>query len=79
MLLRTKVPFPRNAATPIFSHPLVLTYEKNHPEFIEIFPGKALEVKLLYPFLHVFLAIIAASRKLFQLKKVNAVSTVFFE
>ena len=43
----TMVPFSRNGATPIFSHLLVLTFEKNHLGFVELFLEKALETKLL--------------------------------
>ena len=59
----TLAPFSRNGATPIFSHLLILTYEKNHLGFAELFPEKALETKLLYASLHVFLATGAASQK----------------
>ena len=61
----TMVPFSRNGAIPIFSHFLVLTYEKNRIEFAEL-PDNDLETKLFYASLHVFLATAAAPRKLFQ-------------
>ena len=62
----TMVPFSCYGASPIFSHLLVLTCEKNHLGFVGLFPERALEAKLLYPCLHVFLATAAASQKLFQ-------------
>ena len=53
-------PFSCNGATQIFSHLLVLTYEKNCVGFVKLFPQKALETRL-YASLHVFLATAAAS------------------
>ena len=53
--------FSCNGAALIFSHLLVLTYERNCIGFIEQFPEKALETMLFYASLYVFPATAGAA------------------